>query len=61
MNLTEATWFYYSNGFIAEADMEGWRASICSRVSTPGGKQYWKREAKYFADSFRNAIDHWCF
>jgi hypothetical protein len=61
MNVTEAVWFYYSNGIIDKGDFEGWRTSICSRVSSPGGKRFWEREAKYFSNSFRNAVDRWCF
>jgi hypothetical protein len=61
MNVFEAVWFYYLNGFIEQADLDGWRASICSRVSTPGGKRFWEREVRYFANSFRNAIEDWCF
>ena len=61
MNLFEAAWLYYAKGFIESNDSEGWRNSICSRVSTAGGKRFWEREAKYFSVSFRNTINEWCF
>jgi hypothetical protein len=61
MNLFEAAWFYYTNGFIKTTDSAGWRTSICSRVSTAGGKRFWEREAMYFSESFRTTIKGWCF
>ena len=61
MNATETVWFFYKNGLIPEEDFAGYRAAICSRVTTAGGRRYWKDEAEYFASGFRESVDRWCF
>ncbi len=61
MNLTEAIWFYQINGLIPEEEFGGYQAAICSRVTTKGGRANWGRQAKYFADGFRQAVEAWCF
>jgi hypothetical protein len=61
MNATEATWFYQDRGIIPQSDLDGFRESICSRVTTPGGRKYWDNEAQFFAAEFQQSIDEWCF
>jgi hypothetical protein len=61
MNVIEATWFYHDRGIIPQEDIDGWISTICSRVITSGGRQYWASEKQHFAVGFRNAIDGWCF
>jgi len=61
INATETVWFYYKNGQIAEEDFGGFRNAICSRLTTPGGKLYWKEEALFFAEGFRESVNVWCF
>jgi hypothetical protein len=61
MNATEAIWFYQDRGKIPQPDIDGYKAAICSRVITPGGKKYWESEAQFFAAGVRQAIDEWCF
>jgi len=60
MNAAEAAWFQYENGLIPEQDFDGYKAAICSRVITAGGRAYWEQEKQYFASRFRNGIDDWC-
>ena len=61
MNISEATWFYQDRGIIPREDRDGYKAAVCSRVITPGGKQYWESEGQYFASGFRKSIDDWCY
>jgi hypothetical protein len=61
LNVIEAAWFYHDRGIIPQEDIDGFRDAFCSRVITPGGRQYWASNKKYFAVGFRNAIDEWCF
>ena len=61
INTSEALWFYYNNGLIAEEDFDGFRFSICSRLITEGGRAYWAVEADFFASGFREAVKEWCF
>ncbi len=61
MNLIEAAWFYYDNGIIPERKFDGYKSAACSRVTTPGGKEYWAAEAIFFASDFRESIEMWCF
>ena len=61
LNSSEALWFFYQNGLIAEEDFDGYRFSICSRLITDGGREYWAVEADFFASGFREVIDEWCF
>ena len=56
MNVTEATWFYCSNGILEAADMDGYKTSICGRITTQGGRACWKRRAARFARSFRDQV-----
>ena len=61
MNLIEAAWFHYHNQIISERDFDGFITAACSRISTPGGREYWTAEAKFFAADFRKGIEEWCF
>jgi hypothetical protein len=61
MNVIEAAWFFHDRGIIPQEDIDGFRDANCSRVITPGGRQYWASEKRYFAVGFRKAIDGWCF
>ena len=61
MNVSEATWFYYSNGILEAGDMDGYMTSVCGRITTQGGRAYWKRRAARFARGFRDQLDKWCF
>ena len=61
MNVLEATWIYQDRGIIPQKDFDGYKNAICSRVITPGGRQYWEREAQYFASGMRNSVDEWCY
>jgi hypothetical protein len=61
MNITEAVWFYYSNGILEAGDMDGFMTSICGRITTQGGRAYWKRRAARFARGFRDQVDKWCY
>lgn len=61
VNAIEATWFYQDRGIIPQRDLDGIKASTCSRVITPGGRQFWESEAQFFAAGFRQSIDEWCF
>ncbi len=61
INTSEALWFYFRNGLIAEEDFDGFRFSICSRLITEGGRAYWAVEADFFASGFREAVKEWCF
>jgi len=61
INTSEALWFYYDNGLIAEDDFDGYRSSICSRLITKGGREWWQVEAIYYASGFREAVQVWCY
>ena len=61
MNATEAVWFYQDRGIIPLQDFDGYKEAVCSRVKTPGGRTFWKSEAQFFANEFRQSIDEWCF
>ena len=61
LNTSEALWFFYENGLIAEENFDGYKFSICSRLITPGGREYWAEEASFFASGFREVVDEWCF
>ena len=61
MNAGESAWFQYENGLIPEGDFDGFKAAICSRVTTAGGRRYWQDEEKYYASRFRENVEDWCF
>jgi hypothetical protein len=61
MNGAEGIWFYYKQGLIPASDFDGYVASFCDRVTTPGGTQWWHTAAKFYAAGFRENIDSWCF
>lgn len=61
MNNVEAVWFYWDRGIIPQEDFDGYKKSICSRVITPGGRQYWQSERQFFSVGIRESIDEWCF
>ena len=61
MNLLESAWFYYENGLIPEAEFGGYRAAICDRMSTNGGRRHWETEGRNLASGFRSSIEDWCF
>ena len=61
MNATEAMWFYQDRDIIPQQDMDGYEVSVCSRVITPGGRQFWERQAQFYAAGFRQSINEWCF
>ncbi len=61
MNLIEAAWFYFDNGIIPDRKFDGYKNAACDRVTTPGGREYWAAEAKFFASDFRESIKTWCF
>ena len=61
MNLIEAAWFYLDNGIIPERKFDGYKNATCARVTTPGGREYWTAEAKFFASGFRESIKTWCY
>jgi len=61
LNMAEASWVFYENGLYPEWAFDGTKAGICSRLVTEGGKQYWEDEGQFFASSFRERIDEWCF
>ena len=61
MNIAESAWFYYDKGLIPEGDFDGFKAGMCSRVITNGGRRYWDDEGKYFTARFRESIEEWCF
>jgi len=60
MNLIEAAWFYYDNGIIPEQKFDGYRNAACTRITTPGGREYWATEAKFFASDFQESLRTWC-
>ena len=61
MNLMEAAWFNFDSQIISEQNFDGYIAAACSRISTPGGQEFWTAEAKFFAADFRKGIEDWCF
>ena len=61
MNLIEAAWFYYDNGIIPERKFDGYKNAACSRVTTPGGREYWAADAEFFASEFRESVKTWCY
>ena len=60
MNLMEAAWFNFYSQIISERNFDGYIAAACSRISTPGGQEFWAAEAKFFAADFRKGIEDWC-
>ena len=60
MNIKEATWFYWDRGIIPREETDGIRNSICSRVASPGGREYWHNQQQFFSTGFRETIDEWC-
>ena len=60
LNVNEAAWFYWDRGIIPQEDFDGFMNAICSRVITPGGRQYWQSERQFFSLGFRESIDEWC-
>jgi hypothetical protein len=60
MNLIEAVWFHYDKGIIPQRHFDGYINAACSRITTPGGQEYWTTEAKFFARDFRKSIAEWC-
>ena len=61
VNSAESVWFYYDAGIIPERSFDGFVESFCSRVATPGGKEWWLTEAKFYASGFQEEINAWCF
>lgn len=61
INHLEAIWTYYDLGLISDRNFDGFGASICSRVTTKGGRRYWQNEAQYFAISLGEYIEKTCY
>jgi hypothetical protein len=61
INHLEAIWTYYDLGLMSDDNFEGFAASICSRVTTKGGRRYWRNEAQYFNSSLQEFVDKTCF
>lgn len=61
INHLEAIWTYHDLGLMSDDHFEGFGPSICSRVSTKGGKRYWQNEAQYFNSGLREFVDETCF
>ena len=60
MHLIEAAWFYYDNGIIPEQKFDGYRNAACNRITSPGGREFWATEAKFFASDFQESLRTWC-
>jgi len=60
MNLIEVAWFYYDQGIIPEADFDGYKQAACSRITTPGGREFWSSQSTFFASRFREDVENWC-
>ena len=60
MNHLEAIWIYYDLGLLSEEAFDGFEEAICGRLTTDGGRQYWKDEAKFFASGFQTYVSDWC-
>jgi hypothetical protein len=61
MNLIEAAWFYFDRGIIPASDFDGYKEASCSRITTPGGREFWSSESIFYASRFREAVQGWCF
>ena len=60
INHLEAIWTYYDLGLMSDDYFEGFAASICSRVTTKGGRRYWQNEAQYFNSSLGEFVEKEC-
>jgi hypothetical protein len=60
INHLEAIWTYYDLGLMSDDNFGGFAASICSRVSTKGGRRYWKNEAQYFNSGLGDYVKNTC-
>ena len=61
LNAAEAVWFYFERGLIPEEDLGGYENAFCGRVTTKGGRQWWKDSSNYCAEGFVRQIKVWCF
>ena len=60
INHLEAIWTYYDLGLMSDENFGGFAASICSRVTTKGGRRYWQNEAQYFSSSLGEYVEKTC-
>lgn len=60
INHLEAIWTYHVLGLMSDDNFEGFGPSICSRVTTKGGRRYWQNEAQYFSSSLGEFVEETC-
>jgi hypothetical protein len=61
INHLEAICTYYNVGLMSDENFEAFGASICSRVTTKGGRRYWQNEAQYFNSSLGDFVEKTCY
>ena len=60
LNHLEAIWTYYELGLMSDENFEGFGPSICSRLTTKGGRRYWQKEAQFFNSGLAEFVEQTC-